>query len=142
MMIPDKAVFQNDAAFDALLPSSQSDLSRNQWTPLSVVKEAADFLAAPGRKVLDIGSGNGKFCLYAASLYPETLFFGIEQRRDLDETAQSIKNLLGIQNVTFIRGDILRQDLRVYDAFYFYNAFYENLAYGSSGIQNAEPLID
>src|SRR5690606_31208352 len=82
-------------------------------------------------KIVDIGSGNGKFCICAAMKHPEVHFYGIEQRLDLYQTAEKIKTELKIPNVHFICSNILKQDLQEYNAFYFFNSFYENLAYGA-----------
>jgi tRNA G46 methylase TrmB len=56
------------------------------WSPLEVIKNAAAFLSdKPDSKVIDIGSGIGKFCIAAAQRYPDCDFYGIEQRRYLHE---------------------------------------------------------
>src|SRR5436305_754412 len=73
------ALFRNDKAFDQLYPEHIRKLSQLHWTPVDIASKAADFLAIPCARVLDIGSGVGKFCLAAGSFHPETLFFGIEQ---------------------------------------------------------------
>jgi len=49
-------------------------MSLKQWTPLAIARKAAEFLAEPGSKVLDIGSGIGKFCLTGAFFNPEATF--------------------------------------------------------------------
>ena len=87
------------------------------------------FLAAEkGTRVLDIGSGMGKFCLAAAFYCPESSFIGIEQRKDLAEYAEAARQKLGLINVSFIHGNITELDFSQYDHFYFYNSFYENIA--------------
>jgi len=56
-----------DEEFNRIYPKSIRDLSQFQWTPLEVAKLAAKYLAEiPGKKVLDIGSGVGKFCMIGA----------------------------------------------------------------------------
>lgn len=120
--------YVNDAAFDWLYPEKMQQLSRRHWTPLSIAKAAARFLAnEPGKKILDIGSGVGKFCLVGARFYPETNFYGIEQRKELYEYAQEAKAATQVQNANFIHGNFTQEDLSVYDGFYFYNSFFENL---------------
>ena len=76
--------FSSDSQFHALFPASVHELARNHWTPLRIAQKAADFLAAEGgMKILDIGSGIGKFCLAAAYYKPNAFYYGIEQREDL-----------------------------------------------------------
>jgi SAM-dependent methyltransferase len=102
--------------------------SRRHWTPLSVARKAAVFLAAgTGSRILDIGCGVGKFCLGAAYYKPEAFYFGIEQRKNLVEYADEARDRLGLYNVSFLHGNFTQLDLRNYDHFYFYNSFYENL---------------
>ena len=121
--------FISDARFHTLYPSSLKTLSKNHWTPLDVARKAAAFLAAEkGTRILDIGSGMGKFCLAAAYFSPAASYFGIEQRKDLTEYAESARQKLGLNNVSFINGNITALDFSQYDHFYFYNSFYENIA--------------
>jgi SAM-dependent methyltransferase len=101
-----------------------------------VAEKAAAFLAVSDDvKVLDIGSGSGKFCLVAAHLHPQTLFYGIEQRRGLVSLSQELAKKLELENVIFLCDNITKADLSKYDHFYFYNAFYENIA-GTQKIDN------
>jgi tRNA G46 methylase TrmB len=77
------SIFGSDAEFDRLYPERFQLMSFKQWTPLAIARKVAEFLAEPNAKVLDIGSGIGKFCLTGAYHYPETLFYGVEQRQEL-----------------------------------------------------------
>jgi hypothetical protein len=120
--------YVNDAAFDWLYPEKIQQLSRRHWTPISIAKTAARFLAhQPGKKILDIGSGVGKFCLVGARFYPESTFFGIEQREELHQQAMEAKEVMQAHNAHFIHGNFTQTDLSAYDGFYFYNSFFENL---------------
>lgn len=122
------ACFRNDASFDWLYPENIQKLSRRHWTPLSIAKKSARFLAnGPGKKILDIGSGVGKFCIVGANFFPDNLFYGVEQRRELYDQALAAKTLTGIQNVDFIHGNFTQMEMGEYDNFYFYNSFFENL---------------
>ena len=38
------------------------------------------------------------------------------------------RQVVGLENVSFIHGNITEVDFKNYDHFYFYNSFYENLA--------------
>ena len=120
--------FINDAAFDWLYPEQVQQHSRRHLTPLGIAKTAARFLAtAPGKKILDIGSGVGKFCLVGARHFPEAFFYGIEQRENLHQHALDVKEVTNIHNAFFIHGNFTQLDFSAYDGFYFYNAFFENL---------------
>ena len=58
--------FIDDEKFHQLYPLHIQKLADKHWTPLKVAKYAVDFLVPEaGAKVLDIGSGAGKFCLAA-----------------------------------------------------------------------------
>jgi SAM-dependent methyltransferase len=121
--------FSSEAGFHALYPASFQALARNHWTPLIVAQKAANFLAADkGAKVLDIGSGIGKFCLIGAHYHPGANFYGIEQRKELVEYAEAARQATGLTNVSFVHGNVTDLNFAIYDHFYFYNSFYENLA--------------
>ncbi len=120
--------FDTDTRFNRLYPAEIRRLSGKHWTPLAVTRMAAAFLAAENNKrILDIGSGVGKFCLAAAGYFPGCSYYGIEQRQDLLRHAEQARVQLGLVNISFIHGNFTQLDLRNYDHFYFYNSFYENL---------------
>ncbi|MEO6356520.1 MAG: methyltransferase domain-containing protein [Ferruginibacter sp.] len=117
-----------DERFNRLYPFSIQVLARKHWTPLPVARKAANFLAVKdNERILDIGSGVGKFCLAAAYAKPNAFFYGVEQRRSLVAEAESVKKALKLDNVSFIHGNFTQLDFRNYDHFYFFNSFYENL---------------
>lgn len=116
-----------DRLFNTLYPSRIKKLSKRHWTPVEVAKLAADYLAErPGKKVLDIGSGAGKFCLIGAAS-TKGLFYGVEQRESLVKLSQKIARTHHVHNVEFIHSNITQIYFSDYDAFYFYNSFYENI---------------
>jgi SAM-dependent methyltransferase len=120
--------FSSDVQFHHLYPLSVQALAARHWTPLSIAQKAAGFLATEDKsRILDIGSGIGKFCLAAAHFEPQCRYYGVEQRKDLVAHSEIAKGILGMTNVTFIHGNFTHLDLRNYDHFYFYNSFYENL---------------
>jgi SAM-dependent methyltransferase len=117
-----------DDRFNRLYPFSIQVLARKHWTPLPVARKAANFLAVKdNERILDIGSGVGKFCLAAAYAKPNAFFYGVEQRRSLVAEAEIVKKALKLDNVSFIHGNFTQLDFRNYDHFYFFNSFYENL---------------
>lgn len=122
-----EALFVDDDAFDALYPGHIRTLSARHWTPLSVAGKAAEFLAQAGSRVLDIGSGVGKFCLAGAHFYPESFFYGVEQRHELIIYAEDAKNCLRLPNAHFIYANMTQINFKEFDHFYFYNSFYENV---------------
>jgi SAM-dependent methyltransferase len=133
---PVKNWFKSDKIFNSLYPLSIQNVAEKHWTPIDVAEKAAAFLAVSDDvKVLDIGSGSGKFCLVAAHLHPQTLFYGIEQRPGLISLSKELAKKLELENVIFLCDNITKADLSKYDHFYFYNAFYENIA-GTQKIDN------
>ncbi len=131
--------YTSDLLFNSLYPYSIMALAKYHWTPLAIAVKAAGFLAGDGNvRILDIGSGVGKFCLAAAHHTPNALYYGVEQRKSLIDFAEAAKNELHLENVTFIHGNFAQLDLKKFDHFYFYNAFYENLA----GTEKIDDSID
>jgi 2-polyprenyl-3-methyl-5-hydroxy-6-metoxy-1,4-benzoquinol methylase len=54
----------SDESFNEIYPESIRKFCGRHWTPVAVAKMAAAYLAdQPGARILDIGSGAGKFCM-------------------------------------------------------------------------------
>lgn len=120
--------FSSDMIFNSIYPQHIRHAAQKHWTSLEVAIKAADYLAAsPGGKVLDIGSGSGKFCFTAANYHHDTHFYGVEQRKELVDLCNHLKEELHLANVTFFNMNITDIDFADYDHFYFYNSFYENI---------------
>lgn len=116
-----------DAQLDALLPRAVRRVSGIYWTPVRVARRAAqifDDLAVT--RVLDVGSGPGKFCVIAGARAPRIAFVGIEHRPHLVAAAQSLAASVGSTNVTFMLGDATCLPSTGFDAFYIFNSFAEN----------------
>ena len=121
--------FASDKIFNSLYPKPIQDVAEKHWTKLEVAKKSAAFLAvSPDAKVLDIGSGSGKFCLTAAHYHPQTFFYGIEQRANLVELSTELAQKLQLANVSFICDNVTNIEFENFEHFYFYNSFYENVA--------------
>lgn len=136
------AKFSSDEQFNELYPLIPTQIKARHFTPLKVAQKAAEFLAAEANvRILDIGSGAGKFCLAAAHNKPMAYYYGVEQRLSLITLAETAKQILGIPNVKFIHGNFTQLDFRNYDHFYFFNSFYENIA-GKSRIDNSIDYSD
>lgn len=128
--------FLEESHFCQLYPLSIQQLDKKHWSPLIVVNRVVKFLVdKPNVKILDIGSGTGKFCLAGAYYKPSVSFFGVEQREDLVDQAERVRKLLGLQNVYFKHRNFTQLNLKQYDHFYFYNSFFENLN-GTDKIDN------
>jgi SAM-dependent methyltransferase len=117
-----------DDAFDRLFPVDVRSKSARHWTPISVARTAACRLVHHGAsRVLDAGSGPGKFCTIAAGANPAVSFVGIEQRVGLVSVAREVAKRLGVINARFMLGDALARPWTKFDGFYFFNPFTENL---------------
>lgn len=126
-----------DAAFDCLLPPAVRMKSTLHWTPVSVARLAAMRLAEHGAlRVLDAGSGPGKFCTVGASTCSLTTFVGIEQRVGLVAVARHLAQRLGVTNAHFVLGDAMADSWAQFDGFYFFNPFAEN-ALGAEDVFDA-----
>lgn len=122
-----KHLFRDDTEYDWLCPKHLQLLSLKYFSPLSIAQKAAEFLSLPNTRVLDIGSGVGKFCLTAGYYFPKTCFYGVEQRHELHHLAENIKRYTDLSNVHFIYGNVTQINFKEFDHFYFYNPFYENI---------------
>ncbi|MFI5297450.1 MAG: methyltransferase domain-containing protein [Polyangiales bacterium] len=117
----------DDEVFDEMLHPYLRSRSPKFWTPFSVARRAGELLAVLGvGRVLDVGSGPGKFCIAAATAAPKVQFVGVEQRKPLVSTARQIATRLGVTNVEFEVGDATLSELTSFDAVYFFNPFAEN----------------
>jgi SAM-dependent methyltransferase len=121
-------VADEDVAFDAVYPTAIRLVSRRFWTPVSVARRAARLLHEAGaRKVLDVGSGVGKFVLVAAGEAPDMRFVGVEQRPHLVAVARDAQQQLQLPNAAFVVGEATTSSWRSFDGFYFFNPYAENL---------------
>ena len=120
--------FDTDTQFHRLYPLSIVESAGMHWTPLHITRRVVQFLTPDDYvKILDIGSGVGKFCLAAAYYKPFAQIYGIEQRKSLVDYANEAKNMLGLHNVSFHCGNFTQLNLKLYDHFYLYNPFFENI---------------
>jgi tRNA1(Val) A37 N6-methylase TrmN6 len=102
-------------------------MAEQHFTSVSVARRAAAFLVQEsGTRVLDIGSGAGKFCLIGAAT-TSGHFTGVEQREDLVAHSAQLAGDYRVERVSFIQGNVMAIDFKAFDAFYMFNPFYENL---------------
>lgn len=117
----------SDRDFDDSFLGHYSTHSSTHWTPIEVAKLAASWLVtSPQCKVLDVGSGVGKFCILAA-LSTVAHFYGVEQRSNLVSTSTKVARRLKLQNVQFIHGNFEDLNFKDFDSFYLFNPFWENI---------------
>lgn len=125
-----------DLELDQLYPEWVRRASDTHWTPCEVARRAAALLVSgPETRVLDVGSGPGKFCLIGALTTPGE-FIGVEQRADLVEIAEETAARCEVPRVRYVHANITSLDWRGFDAFYLYNPFYEHIADGLSLIDD------
>jgi SAM-dependent methyltransferase len=120
----------SDEEFDQVYSLHQRWISRRQWTPVAVARRAAQLLTEGNRRlVLDIGSGVGKFCIVGA-LTAEALFMGVEQRPHLVASARAAASRFGTERAIFFEGDFTVIDFAIFESFYLFNPFEEQLRAG------------
>lgn len=131
-----------DEDFNRIYPDPIRALAREHWTPVEVAKRAADYLVPfPGARVLDIGSGAGKFCLVGAAS-TQGNFTGVEQRENLVQLSTAIATSCKVKNTRFLRANITEIPFSEYDTFYFFNSFHENLTHSTKIDQSIETSRD
>lgn len=133
-----------DDLFDVIFPQAWRTRSRRFWTPVDVALRAASWFADSGvRRVLDVGSGVGKFCVVGA-LSTDLEFVGIEHRPPLVDAAREAASALGVADrARFVCRAVDSPSLAEYGAFYLYNPFGENLHEKSEQLDaNVELGID
>ncbi len=129
-----------DKEFDTVFPEFIRELSGIYFTPINVAKVASKFLTGKTEaKILDIGSGSGKFCMVGAA-YTNGHFTGVEQRGHLCQLSDEIAQRYHLTNTTFIHANVLDISFVPYDAFYLFNPFYENFM--DIGMINDETALE
>lgn len=129
-----------DEEFDLLLPSRLRPHSATHWTPVEAAVLASRLAAfKPGARVLDVGSGAGKFCIIGSITNPRATFHGVEQRGALVSAAKAFVREHAVPGATFTHAEASAVQWSRYDAVYFFNPFWEHMA-EEKRIDNAIPL--
>jgi len=116
-----------DNEFDRIFPARIGNLSELHWTPVAIAKKAARLAAwKPRARILDAGSGAGKFCIIGASV-TDGFFVGVEQREYLVDIARRTADRYRIPRIQFVHENITDVDWSSFDSIYIYNPFSENL---------------
>jgi predicted transcriptional regulator len=117
----------DDFEFDKFFTGHIHDISDIHWTPIKVAIKASNLLTESSEtKILDIGSGVGKFCVIGA-LTTNAHYTGVEYRKSLSEIAKKVVNKFNLKNVEILNSNIMDIDFYKFDSFYFYNSFFENI---------------
>ncbi len=125
--LKDASQLPRDAEFDQAYPPAVREASAHHWTSVAACHQAAQWLVTtPHTRVLDIGSGPGKFCAIGAWSTPGH-FTGVEQRKHLCRTAQMMLDHYGIERVHILHANVTDLAFDSFDAFYLFNPFEENL---------------
>ena len=130
----------SDDDFDQVYGRWHRCISVHHWTPVAIAVRAAQLLTATGRqRVLDVGSGVGKFCIVGA-LTTQARFVGVEQRPQLVQSARTAASLFGARQTLFVPADFTALDFGKFDAFYLFNPFEEFVSEGIVSIDNTVDL--
>ena len=117
-----------DKDFNSIYPKKIKEVADLHFSPILISKIAASYLVeGKYSKILDIGAGAGKFCMIGSAC-TEGIFTGIEQRKSLYKLAVQISRRYNLANVKFINANIVDIPFKDFNAFYFYNSFYENIS--------------
>jgi SAM-dependent methyltransferase len=122
---------ESDAKFDKIYPRRYQDVSKIHWTPVEVIKTSISwFEENKAKKILDIGSGVGKFCVLG-SILSKCTFVGVEKRDNLVQQSRKVASFFNAKNVSFINDNITNINFQEFDAFYYFNPFCEQIAYSN-----------
>lgn len=117
--------FPLDAEFDRFYPSLSTELSAQHFSSFYACKQALDFFGSDESvRVLDIGSGIGKFCFLGA-LLSKCHFTGIELRESLYNWAEKVRSASHMNQIQFILGDFKNLHFESFNCFYLFNPFME-----------------
>jgi ubiquinone/menaquinone biosynthesis C-methylase UbiE len=119
--------YPSDLQFDEIYPKKYQEHSARHFTPVNIAVKAAKLLAdGPEDKILDVGSGVGKFCCIGASV-TAARFYGVEKRKTLTNLSNKIKRLYKLKNAHFINTDFTKLDFSKFNGIYFFNSFHEHM---------------
>lgn len=75
----------------------------------------------------DLGSGYGVILRYAAQLYPDTQFFGIEILKERFDYCQELQQEEALPNLHFYNDDLLKFDFSDGTVFYIFNPLFSSM---------------
>ena len=119
---------ESDSEFDKIYPVHYQKISQIHWTPVEVIKTVINWLeVTKAKKILDIGSGIGKFCI-VGSILSKFVFVGVEKRKNLFLQSKKTASFFKTKNVSFINDNITNINFQEFDTFYYFNPFCEQIA--------------
>jgi len=114
-----------DDYFDLVFSPEVRSFSQIHWTPLVVATKATEVLKQMKvERLLDVGSGCGKFCLIT-SILSEIEVTGVEQREFLYSASKKAKNAFRLPQLKFMSGSAFDLSWKEFDCVYFFNPFCE-----------------
>jgi len=121
-------ILSSDVEFDRAYDKQIRELSQQHWTPVRVAARVADLLTRAGAtRILDVGSGAGKFCIVGA-LSTDAEFVGVERRGYLVDIAKQTALRFGADRATFVHASADNFSFEGFDGVYLYNPFYEQIS--------------
>ncbi len=97
--------YPSNSKFDEIYPKLYQEHSARHFTPVNIAIKAAKLLVdKPTDKILDIGSGVGKFCCIGSAV-TDAHFYGVEKRKTLTNLSNKIKRNYKLKNAHFINND-------------------------------------
>ena len=121
-------ILSSDVEFDRAYDKQIRELSQQHWTPVRVAARVAHLLTRAGAtRILDVGSGAGKFCIVGA-LATDAEFVGVERRGYLVDIAKQTALRFGADRATFVHASADNFSFEGFDGVYLYNPFYEQIS--------------
>ena len=121
-------ILSSDVEFDRAYDKQIRELSQQHWTPVRVAARVAHLLTRAGAtRILDVGSGAGKFCIVGA-LSTHAEFVGVERRGYLVDIAKQTALRFGADRATFVHASADNFSFEGFDGVYLYNPFYEQIS--------------
>jgi SAM-dependent methyltransferase len=112
-----------DCDWDLGYPRRYAELSPIHWTPITVTRRAAGLLSrGSSSRILDVGSGVGKFCMIAALTTPG-VFVGVERCGEMVDVASEVARRARVATARFIHARAEDIDWSNFDGFYFFNPY-------------------
>lgn len=121
-------ILSSDVEFDRAYDKQIRELSQQHWTPVRVAARVAHLLTRAGAtRILDVGSGAGKFCIVGA-LSTDAEFVGVERRGYLVDIAKQTALRFGADRARFVHASADNFSFEGFDGVYLYNPFYEQIS--------------
>ena len=118
--------YPTNSTFDKIYPKLYQEHSARHFTPVDIAIKAAKLLVdKPTDKILDVGSGVGKFCAIGSSV-TSAHFYGVERRKTLTNLSNKIKRTYKLKRAHFINNDFTALDFNKFNGIYFFNSFHEH----------------